>query len=70
MKILSMCVDSSQLIRLGQNRKYVGFMFFQLCGFLFFLSGENAMGRGLKHVECMITLSSVEYLSPMLMTDL
>lgn len=36
----------------------------------FFLSGENAMGRGLKHVECMITLSSVEYLSPMLMTDL
>lgn len=69
MKILSMCVDSSQLIRLGQNRKYVGFMFSNFVVF-FFLSGENAMGRGLKHVECMITLSSFEYLSPMLMTDL
>lgn len=54
MKILSICVDCSQLIRLGQNRKYVGFMFSNFVDFVcfFFFLGENAMGRGLKLVHC------------------
>lgn len=59
-------VNSSDLVKIGNTLDSC----FPTLWFFFFLSGENAMGRGLKHVECMITLSSVEYLSPMLMTDL